>query len=194
MNVGDKIICHPIPGNVMDKKLVFGDTESNGHVVIRSSENEQLLYLDGACDSEPIFIGLSKSRGTQSNKLPVEADDFLGGVQVYARTIPGNSLGYNHEQSPLVGAIQFKVANNYTDGGQVLSEFIIGLTDKTGMSVKLKLDQLGNLIIANNLCLKNLTITDEIVSNDNVNLDNKRFFKVKHEGVDYAVPLYEIKK
>jgi hypothetical protein len=192
MNVGSKIVCHPIADDKMDKQTVLGNEESNGHVIIRSSENEQLLYLDGACGHEPIFLGITKSRGTQSNKLPVESGDFLGGVQVYARKVPGDSLGYKHEQTPLVGAFQFKVAESYEKGKEVLSEFIIGLTDDTGMSVKLKVDHFGNLIIANNITLGDLTITSEEVSSSRVSQEIKKYIKVLHMDVEYALPLHEI--
>jgi hypothetical protein len=135
MNVNDKVICSPISVESMSQQQIFGSDYTNAHLIVRSSVNEELLYLDGACGPEPIFMGITKSRGTQDNKLPVEAGDFLGGIQLYARKTPGTSLGYRHEQTPLVGAIQFKVNNDYCIGEEVLTDLLIGLTDASGMSI-----------------------------------------------------------
>jgi hypothetical protein len=77
-------------------------------------------------------------------------------------------------------------------GKEVLSEFIIGLTDDTGMSVKLKVDHFGNLIIANNITLGDLTITSEEVSSSRVSQEIKKYIKVLHMDVEYALPLHEI--
>jgi hypothetical protein len=192
MNVNDKVICSPIPVDSMSQQQVFGSNYSNAHLIVRSSVNEELLYLDGACGPEPIFMGITKSRGTQDNKLPVEAGDFLGGIQLYARKIPGASLGYRHEQTPLVGAIQFKVNDDYCLGEEVLTDLLIGLTAADGMSIKLKVDYRGNLIVASNITLGDLTLTDKTLSADVVDQNSRVYIKVTHNGIDYAMPMFKL--
>lgn len=192
MNLNEKIVCSPISVEEMSPQQVIGSDDINAHLIVRSSKNEELLYLDGACGPEPIFIGITKSRGDQTNKLPVEAGDFLGGVQVYARTAPGDSLGYRYEQTPLVSAIQFKVSDEYQHGKEVLSDLIIGLTGTNGMSIKLKVDHAGNLKVASTVGLGNLTITDKEVSVANIDQLDKKFIKITYLGQDYAMPIFRI--
>ena len=190
MNVGFKVVCDSIDPNEMDSQNIFGDEASNAHLVLRSSANEQLLYLDGATGgNEPIFVGLSKSRGDQTNKLPVEPGDALGGLQVYGRTKSGTSLGYCHDESPLTGAIQFFVSDDYDKSGTVSSDLIVALSDNQGMSVKLKVDSKGNLITQGNITSGVLTVTDTITENVGT---IEKFIEVYHEGKKYAMPLYWI--
>lgn len=166
----------------------IGDEESNSNLVLRSSKNEQLLYLDGACDGKaPLYLGIVKSRGNQFNKLPVERNDFLGGLQIYARTTPGNSLGYSAEETPLVAGIQFKVSEEVVTG--LPTEMLLALSDETGMSVKLKVDKDGNLKTTGYISLGDLTITDKEVLSDN---KIERFVKVIYNNQEYAMPLYSI--
>lgn len=192
--LNQKIICHPVPEEIMHPKTVIGDDTTNAHMVLRSSENEQLLYLDGACGSEPIFIGITKSRGSQENKLPVCSGDMLGGLQVYARTVPGNSLGYDHNQTPLTSAIQFRVDNNYNGENIVPSEMLIGLTDNEGMSVKLVLDSKGNLSVSKSITFGELTVTDVEVPASNIDPQSEKHILVKFAGEDYAMVLKKIVK
>lgn len=192
MDLNDKIICSPLPEK--QNQDIFGSDISNANVVFRSSKNEELLYLDGACGPEPIFLGLTKSRGSQYNKLPVEPGDFLGGIQVYARTSPGESLGYKHEETPLVGAIQFKVSDEYIPGKEVLTKFLVALTDEDGSAIKLVLDNTGNLRISGNISLGNLTITDKEIKSNNVDESKTKFVLVNYQNQQYAMPLYSIKK
>ena len=190
MEVGFKVICDSIDPSELHMQKVLGDETSNAHVVLRSSANEQLLYLDGATGgSEPIFIGLSKSRGDQTSKLPVEAGDTLGGLQVYGRTKPGSSLGYCHEESPLTGAIQFFVSDDYDKSGAVSSELVVALSDNQDMSVKLKVDSKGNLTTQGNITSGQLTITDQLVNNVGT---IEKYIKIIHDNQEYALPLYEI--
>jgi len=192
MEVGFKIVCDDIDPNELHKQTIIGTDTENGHLVVRSSANEQLLYLDGATDGKsPIFIGLSKSRGDQTNKLPVEAGDTLGGFQVYARTKPGNSLGYCHSESPLTGAIQFFVADDYNKQGAVATEMIIALSDNDDMSARLKLDSKGNLITHGNITSGNLTITDNTIDSWHIGLVEK-YVEVEYDGKKFAMPLYKI--
>lgn len=194
MILNQKIICHPIPEEVMHPKTVLGDDTANAHVILRSSENEQLLYLDGACGPEPIFIGITKSRGSQEDKLPVCPGDMLGGLQVYARTVPGKSLGYDHNQTPLTSAIQFKVGNNYNGENIVPSEMLIGLTDNEGMSVKLVLDSEGNLAVSKSITFGELTVTDIEVPISNIDTQSEKHILVNFFGEDYAMVLKKIVK
>ena len=192
MKINDKIICEAIDPSTMSKQRIFGDTENNGHIIIRASENEQLLYLDGACGNEPIFLGFTKSRGSQAEKLPVEPGDFVGGIQVYARTIQGNSLGYKHEEAPLAGGLHFKVSDRYSGRGPVPTELLVALTNTDGMAIKLILDSAGNLQLSGNIKLGDLTITDTEVPVEDVS-DTKKYFLVYHKGIKYAMTAFEIK-
>ncbi len=193
MIINDKIICEAIDSSSMSEQRIFGDTENNGHVIIRASENEQLLYLDGACGNEPIFLGFTKSRGSQQEKLPVEAGDFIGGIQAYARTVQGNSLGYKHEETPLAGGLHFKVSDQYTGNGPVPTELIVGLTDTDGMAIKFILASSGSLQLSGNITLGDLTITDTEVSVDDIS-DTKKYLLAYHKGIRYAITAFEIKE
>lgn len=189
-NISDKVIPDSIDPAEYDKQHVFGDSTNSGHVIIRTSKNEQLLYLDYAgVGGAPLYVGLTKSRGDQGNKLPVGADDMIGGLQVYARTSPGNSLGYCQEETPLAGGLHFKVTKNYNGTGPVPTEFLLALTNSNGMSIKLKVDAEGNLQTAGTIASGNLTITDqEVVS---MHLPTK-FVKAILDGVEYAIALHPI--
>lgn len=176
----------------LEKGKIFqiGNDIDNANLVIRSSENEKLLYLDGACDGDaPLYLGITKSRGTQSNKLPVHQNDFLGGLQIYARTKKGNSLGYSPDETPLVAGIQFKMSDVESTGSP--TEMLVGLSDHTGMKIKLIVDMHGNLKVVGNMSLGNLTITDEEVLSPNT-LD--KFVKAFYNGKEYAIPLYSIRE
>ncbi len=166
----------------------IGNEEENSNLVIRSSENEKLLYLDGACDgSAPLYLGIIKSRGNQSNKLPVQSNDFLGGLQIYARTKKGSSLGYSPDETPLVAGIQFKVSDSFSNGTP--TEMLLALSDENGMSIKLIIDQHGNLKATGSISSGTLTITDrEVVPSNNI----VKFIKVIYDSKEYAMPLYLI--
>jgi hypothetical protein len=186
--INDKIIAEDID-DIPDQPYIFGDNNVNGHVVIKTSKNEQLLYLDGACDGPaPLFIALTKSRGTQEHKEPVCADDMLGGLQVYSRIASGNSIGYNQKETPLAGALQFKVGPSYNGGEIVPTEFLLGLSDTTGMSIKLKVDSSGNLSISGDIESGELRITDEPAYP--LTKDPDCYVKVFYHGQEYAMPLY----
>ena len=189
-NISDKVIPDSINPTEFDKQQVFGDNTSSGHVIIRTSKNEQLLYLDYAgVGGAPLYIGLTKSRGDQINKLPIGADDMIGGLQVYARTTPGKSLGYCQEETPLAGGLHFKVASDYYGTGPVPTEFLLALTNADGMSIKLKVDAEGNLQTVGNITSGNLTITDQVVIGAHL---PTKFVKAILDGVEYAIALHPI--
>lgn len=192
INLGTKIICDSLTGLLRDPINGFGDENINSNVVIRTSQNEQLFYLDGACGGlDPIFIGLTKSRGDQKNKLPIQNNDMLGGLQVYGRIKKGNSLGYNLEETPLTGAIQFKVSDYYDNKSNIIpSELLIALSDQNEMSIKLILDSNGNLKISGNLQTGKLCITDIEISN--IKKKKIKFVKVIYDDIEYALPLYHL--
>lgn len=170
------------------KQNQIGNINENSNLVIRTSSNEQLIYLDGACDGDaPLYLGIVKSRGSQKEKLPVEANDFLGGLQIYARKEPGSSLGYHAKQTPLVAGIQFKIAKEKESG--LPTDMLIALSDENGMSVKLIVDQHGNLKTTGDISSGKLTITDNEVVGNKI----KRFVRVNYDGNDYALPLYSIR-
>jgi hypothetical protein len=189
-NISDKVIPDSINPAEFDKQHVFGDNTNSGHVIIRTSKNEQLLYLDYAgAGGAPLYVGLTKSRGNQNNKLPVGADDMIGGLQVYARTATGNSLGYCQEETPLAGGLHFKVANNYNSSGPVLTEFLLALTSNDGLAIKLKVDANGNFQTAGSVTSGNLTITDqEVIAMHRP----EKFIKAILDGVEYAIALHPI--
>jgi hypothetical protein len=137
----------------------------------------------------PLYVGLTKSRGNQSNKLPVGSGDMIGGLQVYARTVPGNSLGYCQEETPLAGGLHFKVAGNYCGTGPVLTEFLLALTSDTGMEIKLKVDSAGNLTTVGNITTGKLTITDQEVYAMHRPV---KFVKAILDGVEYSIALHPI--
>jgi hypothetical protein len=165
----------------------IGSIDKNANVVIRTSENEKLLYLDGACDGDaPLYLGITKSRGCQNKKLPVQANDFLGGLQIYARTKEGSSIGYCPEETPLVAGIQFKVSN--IQSSSIPTEMLLALSDEHGLSVKLIVDKDGNLKTTGSLSTGNLTITDEEVNAGKI----VRYIKVIFNNTSYALPLHLI--
>jgi hypothetical protein len=164
----------------------FGDENFNANIVVRSSDNSQTLYIDGAGEGGwPVYIGVTKSRGNQKNKLPIEPNDMIGGLQVYSRTRKGQSLGYNHAETPLTGSIIFKAGDSTDD-----SELLIAVKENDHLKVKLILDSKGNLGIAGNIVTGNLTITDSVtVPKNHVPV---KYIKVIHDGIEYAMPLYLI--
>jgi len=103
-------------------------------------------------------------------------------------------LGYKHEETPLVGAIQFKVSDDYTPGNEVLTKLLVALTDEDGSSIKLVLDNTGNLRISGDISLGDLTITDKEVESNNVDESKVKFVLVNYQNQQYAMSLYPIKK
>lgn len=180
-----RIVCEP---EINKEPLqVFGDNTADGNVIVRSSNNSQTLYIDGAGQGEwPIYIGVTKSRGTQENKLPVEADDILGGLQVYARVKQGSSLGYSAEETPLIGSVIFKVGATLGS-----SELLLAVANENKLTVRVILDSAGNLKVAGNIETGVLCITDEIV---NASGNAVKFVKVYHNGDAYAMPIYSIQE
>jgi hypothetical protein len=166
---------------------IFGNNTVSGNVILRSSNNSQTLYIDGTGEgSWPIYVGVTKSRGTQKNKLPVEADDILGGLQVYARAKQGFSLGYSAEETPLTGSVIFKVGSTLGS-----SELLLAVASDNELKVKVVLDSAGNLKVAGNIETGALCITDELVTA----LGNAvKFVKVYYEGNAYAMPIYSIQE
>lgn len=185
-----KIVCKPEEGTSAPIHS-FGDDFTSGKVVVRASDNSELLYVDGACDGgSPVYVGITKSRGEQYNKLPVEAGDILGGLQVYGRTQSGKSLGYNHNETPLCGSIMFKVAESYTTGSpNIPTELLVVLGDPD-TQIKLKVDSNGTLKLAGNIEVGNLTITDEVVKP--IGYVPIKYVRVIHDRNNYALPLYQI--
>jgi hypothetical protein len=177
-----QIICSSEPGTGLPQHVI-------GNVIIRSDDNSEHLYIDGAADGgSPIFVGITKSRGTQSNKLPVSAGDILGGLQVYARVKAGNSLGYCHEETPLHGSIMFRASNDTAD---VLStELLLAVNSQEGLQVKLVLDSYGHLNVSGNIKTGELRITDEEVVADTP----VKFVKAIYQDKEYAIPLYSIQE
>jgi len=175
-----QIICSSEPGTGLPKHII-------GNVIVRSDDNSEHLYIDGAADGgSPIYIGITKSRGTQENKLPVRVGDILGGLQVYARIKEGDSLGYCHEETPLHGSIMFRVSDEVSD---VLStELLLAVNSPSGLTVRLILDSKGNLNVYGNIQTGSLTITDKEVSGG----DPVKFVKAIYQGNEYAIPLYSI--
>lgn len=179
-----KVHAEPLPKGKMHE---IGSIDENANVVIRTSENEKLLYLDGACDGDsPLYLGITKSRGSQNKKLPVCANDFLGGLQIYARSVEGSSIGYCPEETPLVAGIQFKVSN--IDSTSIPTEMLLALSDEQGLSVKLIVDKDGNVRTTGSISTGNLTITDEEVKAGPV----VTYVKVILNGKSYALPLHLI--
>ena len=187
------VICEPLDIDI-SRQQVFGDSVNDGHVIIKTNTNAQLLYLDGACSGDaPLYLGITKSRGTQENKLPVEAGDMLGGLQVYARTVPGTSSGYCHQETPLSAAIQFKVDETYKKNDlAVPTELLIALSNNDGMAVKVVIDSAGNINTVGNIQTGNLCITDIPVSV--TNLTPERFVQVIYNNKKYAMPMYLIQE
>ena len=181
--------------NLLNNEIVCGPEQSfdplhvfnEGNVIVQSSDNSQTLYIDGAGEGGwPIYIGVTKSRGTQGNKLPVEANDVLGGLQVYARIKQGSSLGYSSEETPLIGSAIFKVGATLGS-----SELLIAVANDNKLKIKVVLDSVGNLKVAGNIETGVLCVTDELV---NASGNPVKFVKVYHKGVAYAMPIYSIQE
>jgi hypothetical protein len=186
-----KIICTDEIGTQSPKKI-FGNNVNSGNIIVRSSKNSELLYVDGACDGgSPVYIGITKSRGTQSSKQPVESGDILGGLQVYGRVMPGDSLGYNHAETPLCGSLIFKVAEGYNSGSKnIPTELLIVTGNVDSLQIKLLIDSSGTLKVAGNIETGELVVTDKLVTP--LHDHPVKFIKVIHQGKPYAVPLYQI--
>jgi len=181
--------------SLLNKEIVCGPEQSfnplhvfsEGNVIVQSSDNSQTLYIDGAGEGGwPIYIGVTKSRGTQENKLPVEANDIVGGLQVYARVKQGSSLGYSAEETPLIGSVIFKVGSTLGS-----SELLLAVANDNSLQIKVVLDSAGNLKVAGNIETGKLCITDEIV---NASGNAVKFIKVYYEGTAYAMPIYSIQE
>ena len=181
--------------SLLNKQIVCGPEQSfhplkvfsEGNVIVRSSDNSQTLYIDSAGEADwPAYVGVTKSRGTQENKLPVEANDILGGLQVYARIKQGASLGYSAEETPLIGSAIFKVGSTLGS-----SELLLAVANDNKLKVKVVLDSAGNLKVAGNIEAGALCITDELVTSSGNPI---KFVKVYHEGVAYAMPIYSIQE
>jgi len=176
-----EIICGPEQS--FDPLKVF----SEGNVIVQSSDNSQTLYIDGAGEGGwPTYVGVTKSRGTQENKLPVEINDILGGLQVYARIKPGSSLGYSADETPLIGSAIFKVGSSLGS-----SELLLAVANDNQLKIRVVLDSLGNLKVAGNIETGALCITDELVTASG---NAVKFVKVYHEGNAYAMPIYSIQE
>jgi len=181
--------------NLLNHEIICGPEQnfnplkvfSEGNVIVQSSDNSQTLYIDGAGEGDwPTYVGVTKSRGTQENKLPVEANDILGGLQVYARIKPGSSLGYSAEETPLIGSAIFKVGSSLGS-----SELLLAVANDNELTVRVVLDSTGNLKVAGNIETGSLCITDELVNSVG---DPVKFVKVYHNGDVYAMPIYSIQK
>ena len=96
--------------------------------------------------------------------------------------MPGSQVGYNQE-TPLVGSIIYRMSD--TDS----SELLIATKDSNNLSVKLILDSTGSLRVSGTIKTGELEITDQSVETLG---DPVTFIKVKYQGVDYAMPLYQI--
>ena len=177
-----QIICSSEPGTGLPQHII-------GNVIIRSDDNSEHLYIDGAADGgSPIYVGITKSRGSQANKLPIEPGDILGGLQVYARVKAGDSLGYCHNETPLHGSIMFRASEDTTD---VLStELLLAVNSQDGLRVRVVLDSKGHLTVVGNIQTGNLRITDEEVVADKP----VKFVKAIYQGKEYAIPLYSIQE
>lgn len=187
------VICDPVDIDISNQRI-FGDEQDDGHLIVKTNTNAQLMYLDGACSGDsPLYLGITKSRGNQSNKLPVEAGDMLGGLQIYARRVPGNSSGYCQHETPLSAALQFRVGDSYKQNDPSLpTELLIALGNNDVMSVKIVVDSDGTINTVGNIQTGNLCITDnEVVV---TNFTPVRFVQVALDGKKYAMPLYLIQE
>jgi hypothetical protein len=186
----EQLLNKPIICEVETGTSTLQHTLSN--VIIQGNDNSELIYIDGAFDGgSPIYLGLTKSRGDSQNKLPVEAGDVLGGLQVYGRIKAGDSMGYNHLETPLCGSVMFKVADNYQAGDiSIPTELLIVVGNEKSLEIKIVVDSKGNLKIAGNIETGNLTITDEAVVPSNP--IPTKYVKTIYQGVSYALPLYQI--
>lgn len=186
--LNQRIICEDIP--ITTQQTVIGDEKENGHVIVRTSYNEQLMYLDAACEgNSPVYLGIVKSRGNQTNKEPVQANDFVGGFQVYARVKEGNSLGYNNNETPLCGAFHFVVGDEYTEGN-VPTELLIALSDEHSLRVTTHISSYGDITTVGNIQTGNFKITDEVVNAG----EFVKAVKVILDGVEYCLPLHSIQE
>ena len=181
--------------SLLNKQIVCGPEQSfhplkvfsEGNVIVQSSDNSQTLYIDSAGEADwPAYVGVTKSRGTQENKLPVEANDILGGLQDYARIKQGSSLGYSAEETPLIGSTIFKVGSTLGS-----SELLLAVANDNKLKVKVVLDSAGNLKVAGNIETGALCITDELVNSSGNPI---KFVKVYYEGTAYAMPVYSIQE
>ena len=170
-------------------ELPIGNTQSiEKNIVLRSSNNSQTLYIDGAGEGDwPIYLGITKSRGTQESKLPLEKNDIIGGLQVYSRIKEGNSLGYSYEETPLSGSLIFKVSESNSRS----TELLIAVLEDDALKVRVVLDSSGNLKVAGAVSLGNLTITDEQVTAIG---QPAMFVKAIFNHKEYAIPLYPIQE
>jgi hypothetical protein len=186
-----KIICKDEDGTDTNY-TVFGTSVSNGKAVIRSSDNSELFYIDGACSGEsPIYVGLTKSRGNQLEKLPVKAGDMLGGLQVYGRIKSGKSIGYNHSETPLCGSIMFKVSEEYQEeSNNIPTQLMFATGNSNNLEIKLILDSNGTLKINGNIEIGDLIITDEETTP--IDSNPTKYVKVIYKGKTYGMPLYQI--
>ena len=176
-----KIICDNETGSGIKQTILE-------NVVIKSDDNSESLYIDGTGDSgSPVYIGITKSNGNQDFKQPLEAGDIIGGLQIYSRVEPGNSLGYNHNQTPLTGSAIFKLSNQDSKS----SEFLLAVSKNSYPTVRLVLDCDGNLKISGNISSGNLTITDIVV---NAEKYIETFVKAIYNDKEYAIPLYSIQE
>jgi len=188
--LNEKIVCEP---ELNGQQYVIGSNADNGNVIIKSNKNSELLYLDCASPGgSPIYIGMTKSRGTQEKKLPVGANDFIGGIQAYARVKEGSSIGYNYDETPLSAAIQFKVADDYVEGSSIVpTELLIALTNNEDMAIKVIIDSTGKITTVGTIQTGNLEITDQEVL---ANPIPSTFVKAIYNGKEYAIPLYSIQE
>lgn len=168
-------------------ELPIGDTQSiEKNTVLRSSNNSQTLYIDGAGEGDwPIYLGITKSRGTQESKLPLEKNDIIGGLQVYSRIKEGDSLGYSYEETPLSGSLIFKVSESNSRS----TELLIAVLEDDALKVRVVLDSSGNLKVAGTISLGDLTITDQLVEAGDTAV---KFVKAIFNNQEYAIPLYPI--
>lgn len=181
--LGFKIICEDDLHTRTEQTVL-------SNLIVKSDNNGELLYVDGVGDAgTPIYLGLTKSRGIQDNKLPVEAGDILGGIQSYARIKEGTSLGYNKD-TPLVGSLMFKVADDYDAlDSKMSTELLVAVGDKDSLTIRLVLDSQGNLKVSGNVSAGKLTITDKVVQ---AGANPVKFIKAIYNGREYAIPLHLI--
>lgn len=176
-----QIICGPEVSKEPIK--VFGTDSDDGNLILRSSNNSQTIYIDGAGDGDwPVYLGITKSRGTQSNKLPLENNDIVGGLQAYARIKSGSNLGYSDEVN-LIGSIIYRLDEKDS------SELMIATAHDSKLKIKLILDSQGNLKTSGTIKTGRLEITDQIVKPQGEAI---KFIKVVFDGIEYAMPLYSI--
>lgn len=180
---------------MLNRKIICEDEEGSSNqqttlenVIIKTYDNSEGLYVDGTADGgSPVYIGITKSKGNQQLKNPLDEGDIIGGLQVYARTTNGNSQGYNHSETPLRGSLIFKL----NDVDKNSSELLIAVTDNNCPTVRLVLDSKGNLDVSGNIGIGNLKITDEKVTAGPV---ATKFVKAFYNNEAYAIPLHPIQE